>query len=525
MSRIVLALRVSALPAVAVPLTALALALVAALPATAQATEPSSSPAPEAELVVTKHQVDIAGQRVDYEATAGWLIVDDAEGKPAARFGFTAYVRQGAGEPAERPLMFAFNGGPGSASIWLHLGVLGPRRVVVPDADFASPSSFQLVDNAYSVLDVADLVMIDPVGTGYSRPVGEAKNEDFWGVDQDIDSVSRFIKAYVTEFGRWMSPKILLGESYGGMRAGGVSWELLSKHNMSLAGVILVSPFMSWDAGSDGIGIDLPHVLYLTTLAATAWYHEALEDRPAELVPFLDEVKAFAYDEYAPALLKGNRLSAEDTSRIAARLARYTGVDAEYWQRADLRVEHNQFLKELLRDRGQTTGRIDSRYVGRAFNGIGERTGYDPMFAAIGPPFTAAFLDYYHRELGFAEPGKELEYKVSGGFWRQWDWGHRSPKADGFKLPHPDTSPDLTYAMGQNPHMRVLVQQGYYDLATPVGATEYAVDHMTLSAAERERIRIDYYEAGHMMYLHPPSLEKYRDDTVRFIRECVDGGS
>ncbi len=467
---------------------------------------------------VTQHEVTIGGERVAYEATAGYLIVDDAEENPVAQFGYTAYVRTGVDAAASRPIMFAFNGGPGSSSIWLHLGVLGPRRVEVADADFTLPPPYELVDNDQSILDVSDLVMIDPVGTGYSRPIGDASGEDFWGVDQDIDSVSRFIKAYVTENGRWGSPKILLGESYGGMRAGGVAWNLLLQHGMALNGVVLVSPFMSFVSGFDGTGIDLPHVLYLPTLAATAWYHEALEDRPADLVAFLEEVKAFAYDAYAPALLKGSRLGAEERAAVLAKLAHYTGVSVSYWDRANLRVTHGQFVKELLRGRKQTTGRIDSRFAGRSFNLLGEQMSYDPFMAAVGAAFTATFLDYYHQELGF---GRDREYRVSGGIWGQWDWGHATPD-QGFsgpaKLPFPNTTPDLARAMGHNPHMKLLVQQGYYDLATPQVATEYAIEHMDLLPEQRENIEITYYEAGHMMYLHPPSLIQYKDDLARFVR-------
>ena len=347
--------------------------------------------APEPKSSVTSHQVTIGGEQVRYEATAGWLIVTNAEEKPVARFGYTAYVRQGVGDAAKRPITFAYNGGPGSSSIWLHLGVLGPRRVVVADADFTLPPPYELVDNEHSILDVSDLVMIDPVGTGYSRPIGEAKGEDFWGVDQDIDSVSRFIKAYVTENGRWASPKILLGESYGGMRSGGVSLELLQTHGMALNGVVLVSPFMDYVSGFDGLGIDLPHVLFLPTLAATAWYHDALDDRPESLVAYIDEVKAFAYDEFAPALLKGSRSGASERAAVLAKLARYTGVSEEYWDRADLRVRHTQFVKELLRDRKQTAGRIDSRFAGRSFNLLGEHMSYDPFNSAVGPPSPARF--------------------------------------------------------------------------------------------------------------------------------------
>ncbi len=479
--------------------------------------EGADAEAPEPKSSVTTHSVEIGGVKVDYEATAGYLIVNDSKEKPAAKFGYTAYVRQGVGEVARRPVTFAFNGGPGSSSIWLHMGVLGPRRVVVADAEFTMPPPYQLADNEHSILDVTDLVMIDPVGTGYSRPVGEAKGEDFWGVDQDIDSVSRFIKTWVTTNGRWASPKILLGESYGGMRSGGVTLELLSTHGMALNGVVLVSPFMAWSSGFDGLNVDLPHVLFLPTLAATAWYHEALEDRPDDLVGYIDEVRAFAYDEYAPALLKGSRLGAEERASVLASLTRYTGVDEEYWDRANLRVTHQQFVKELLRDRKQTAGRIDSRFAGRSFNLLGETMSYDPFNSAVGAAFTGSFLDYYHNELEF---GRDLEYKVSGGVWGQWDWGHSPPGAGGFKMPVPDTSIDLARAMGQNPNMKLLVQQGYYDLATPQAATEYAIEHMDLLPEQREQISIEYYEAGHMMYLHPPSLVKYKQDLAGFIVEA-----
>jgi carboxypeptidase C (cathepsin A) len=486
------------------------------------AAEPAADAAPEARSSTTSHQVAIGGETVDYQATAGYLIVPNEEGDPAAKFGYTAYLRQGVGDASQRPVTFAFNGGPGSSSIWLHLGVLGPRRVVVADADFTLPPPYELVDNEYSILDVTDLVMIDPVGTGYSRPVGDAKGEDFWGVDQDIDSVSRFIKAWVTENGRWASPKILLGESYGGMRSGGVALELLQTHGMALNGVVLVSPFMDYVSGFDGLGVDLPHVLFLPTLAATAWYHEALENRPESLTAHIEEAKAFAYDRFAPALLKGSRLGAEERAAVLAGLARLTGVGEEYWDRANLRVRHTQFVKELLRDRKETAGRIDSRFAGRSFNLLGEHMSYDPFNSAVSAAFTGSFLDYYHDELDF---GRDLDYKVSGGIWGKWDWRHQPPGGVGFggKLPFPNTAADLARAMGQNPHMKVLVQQGYYDLATPQAATEYSVDHMDLLPEQRENISIDYYEAGHMMYLHPPSLVKYKEDLARFIEEACGG--
>lgn len=474
---------------------------------------------PEAASSVTEHQIEIGGETVRYEATAGYLIVNDDEEKPAAKFGYTAYVRQGAGDPADRPITFAYNGGPGSSSIWLHMGVLGPRRIVVADADFTLPPPYEVVDNEYSILDVSDLVMIDPVGTGFSRPIGDAKGEDFWGVDQDIDSVARFIDAWTTQNGRWASPKILLGESYGGMRTGGVSWELLSGHGMALNGAVLVSPFMAYVSGFDGRGVDLPYVLFLPSLAATAWYHDVLPDKPEDLVAFMQEVEDFAYREYAPALLKGSRLGAEERAAVLAKLARYTGVDEDYWDRADLRVAHTQFVKEVLRDRKEQAGRIDSRFAGRSFDLLGESMNYDPFNAAVAPAFTASFLSYYHNELEF---GRDLEYNVSGGLFGEWDWSHSTPGVGGFgsKVPFPNTAADLAYAMGQSPHMKLLVMQGHFDLATPQAATEYAIEHMDLLPEQRENVTMEYYDAGHMMYLHPPSLVKFKEDLSRFILDA-----
>ena len=268
-------------------------------------------------------------------------------------------------DPARRPITFAFNGGPGSASIWLHMGALGPRRVVVNDGGYAPPPPVQLVDNEYSILDATDLVMIDPVGTGFSKPVGEAKGKHFWGVDQDIESVGDFIRRYVTENGRWGSPKYVLGESYGGVRGAGLARHLQSKLGMNLNGLILVSPYFGLVSGNDGMGIDLPHVLYVSTFAATAWYYDAIPNKPASLEAFISEVERFAIEEYAPALLKGyaipRRGKAGDRGEARALHGHERGVLAE---RADLRVAHEQYLQELLRDRGLIAGRIDSRFSG-----------------------------------------------------------------------------------------------------------------------------------------------------------------
>jgi carboxypeptidase C (cathepsin A) len=507
------ALPVALLAAFLVPVVAAAVESAAGAADAPKVAEAVKEPEPKSSR--TRHEVRIDGQVVRYTATAGWLIMKNDDGKPIARFGYTAYTRDGVADPARRPVTFAYNGGPGSSSIWLHMGILGPRRVVVNDPGYSPPPPSQRVENEFSVLDVTDLVMVDPVGTGFSRPLGEAKGADFWGVDQDIQSVGAFIKRWVTENGRWASPKYLLGESYGGMRSAGLADHLQSAHGMNLNGVVLVSPFLSAGSGVDGADLDLPHALYLPTLAATAWYHGLLAEKPASLAGFMAEVERFAYGEYLSALTQGFVIPAERKRTVAAKLAAYTGTSADYWEKADLRVSHQQFLQELQRDQRLITGRIDSRFVGPAVNPLAEHTDYDPFFPAVGPAYTAAFLDYLHGELGF---GRDEEYRISA-FDVKWDWKHKQPGADDWLTPVANTVPDLARAMTMNPGLHVLVQQGWYDVATPHFATKHDLDHLRITPEARQRIRIEYYEAGHMMYLHGPSMRKYRDDLARFIRE------
>jgi len=470
---------------------------------------------PEPVTAVTRHSVRIDGAVVRYTATAGWLIMTGDDGEPVARFGYTAYTRDDVEDRNRRPVTFAFNGGPGSASAWLHMGILGPRRVVVTDEGYAPPPPVELVDNAYSVLDLTDLVMVDPVGTGFSVPLGEAEGKDFWGVDPDIRSVGAFIKKYVTENGRWGSPKYILGESYGGIRTAGLVHHLQSRESMNFNGVVLVSPFLNMGSGIDGAQIDLPHVLYLPTLAATAWYHGAVADRPERLEDFLAEVERFAYEVYAPALLRGYTIPEAEKRAVAARLAAFTGTDTEYWMKADLRVTHPQFLQELMRDEREIAGRIDSRFIGPATNPLGETMDYDPFFPAVGPAFTAAFMTYLHDEL---ELRTDFEYRFSGGT-SDWNWEHAMPGARGWATPWADLRPDLAMAMTMNPGLHVLVQQGWYDLATPALATKHDIAHLDIPPGARDRIRMEFYEAGHMMYLHGPSMRKFREDLASFIRE------
>ena len=459
--------------------------------------------------------VTIGGKKIEYTATAGTLVMKNEKDEPIAEFGYTAYVQKGSNK-TNRPIMFAYNGGPGSASLWLHMGILGPVRTVVEDLGFTSTGPFRRVNNEYSILDRADLVMIDPVGTGFSRAVGETKGEAFWGVDQDIASVSDFIARYITDNGRWQSPKYLLGESYGGIRSGGVAFYLMSKHAITLNGVILVSPYMDFSAGNAGIKIDLPQVNYFTTFASTAWYHNAVAQRPDDLQQFLREAEAFAADEYAPLLYKGNRASDVDRERVLEGMQRFTGISADYWDKANLRIDESRFAKELLRERSMVVGRIDSRFTGDSISDIAESFSYDPFFPAVGPAFTATFNDYYREQLGVKTDRK---YITSGNLWRHWDDSHAQPGTGHYgKIPIANTAVDLNHAMIQNPKLRVLVQQGYYDLATPYGATQYFLDHMDLPDELRDNITAEYYEAGHMMYVHPDSMKKFSRTLAEFIR-------
>jgi carboxypeptidase C (cathepsin A) len=475
--------------------------------------EPTTTPIPEPIVADTEGSVRIDGKRVDYRARAGQLLMKNDAGEPIALFGYTAYTAKDA-DPRTRPVLFAYNGGPGSASMWLHMGILGPQRTVVQDTAFTTEGPFTRVDNEFSILDKADLVMIDPVGTGISRPVGKAKGEDFWGVDDDIRSVSNFIAQWITENGRWAAPKYLLGESYGGIRSGGVSLDLLSRHSIALNGVILVSPYMDFASGNAGLRMDQPYINYFSTYAATAWYHGVSEYRPEDLSTFLREAEAFATGPYAEVLMKGRRASGDERAAVLAGMQRFTGISGAYWDAANLRVDESRFAKELLRTQRKTVGRIDSRFVGDGINHIGEHFSYDPFFPAVGPAFVATFNDYYREVLNVET---DMRYVTSAGLWKDWEQSHKTPGV-GYEVPIANTAVDLNYAMVQNPHMRLLIQQGYYDLATPYGATNYFLDQMELPEALVDNIVTAYYEAGHMMYLHPASMAKFKADLADFIR-------
>lgn len=469
--------------------------------------------APKPEQSVTEHTISIGGKPVAYTATAGTLVLRDEKDEPTAQFGYTAYVKKGTTDPRTRAVTFAYNGGPGSSSIWLHMGVLGPRRIVTTDADSTPPPPYQMVDNAQSILDVTDIVMIDPIGTGYSHAVGKSENKSFWGTDPDISSVSQFIFQYVSDNGRWNSPKFLLGESYGTTRSAGVVDYLAQNKGMAINGVVLVSVALDLEAIFGWPGNERPYPMFVPTFAATAWYHKALPEQPATLEPFLTEVRQWALGPYASALAKGDGLGDAEREKIVKDLHRYTGLSEEYVRQADLRISEPQFTHELLHGKRRTVGRLDSRFTGFTFDQLAEEAEYDPQSEAVTAAYTAAFLDYYHRELKF---GKDKTYHVSGNVFRDWDFKHRVPGSQ-FPLPMANTGPDLAHAMGIDPHLEVLVLNGYYDLATPFFATEVMFSHLGLSKEQRQRVTMKYYEAGHMMYLHQPSLDQMKRDVAAFI--------
>lgn len=476
------------------------------------AAKPDDKPLPEARVWVTKHQVRMGGTALAYTATAGTMLIKNDKDEPVALFGFTAYVKDGT-DLRTRPIMFAYNGGPGSASAWLHMGILGPRRTVLNDLEANTRGPFRTVDNEYGVLDRSDLVMIDPIGTGFSRTVGKGEGKDFWGVDQDIQSVTDFIVRYLNQYGRWASPKFLLGESYGGMRSAGVAYKLLTDRDVALNGVVLVSPYLDYGSGNAGVSLDEPYVNFLSTYAATAWYHNAIPNRPAELQPFLREVEAFAQDVYAPVLFKGLRATAAERQTVLVGLARYTGVSANYWDKANLRMDESHFLQELMRDKGVVVGRVDTRYKGGTLSGVAETMSYDPYSSAVAPAIVATFNDYYRQEL---KVDSDREYVLSGNLYRDWDQRHEQPDVHG-KVPYPNTIVDLSHTITMNPKMKVLVQSGYFDLACPYRTVEYAIEHLDVAPNLRGNVTIEHYDAGHMMYVHPASMQKFKRDVDAFI--------
>ena len=476
-------------------------------------------PEPKDNLIETKHSLVINGLEIKYTVTAGTMVMKEetpdrekeSEGeKPKATFFFVAYTKDDVKDKAKRPLTFSFNGGPGSSSAWLHLGLLGPRRVVMGDAGALLPPPYGLSDNEFSLLDQTDLVFIDPVSTGYSRPVEGQKAKDFHSFKRDIESVGDFIRLYTTRYGRWFSPKFLAGESYGTTRSAGLSGYLQDRHGLYLNGIILISAVLDFSTLEFEPGNDLPYVLFLPTYAATACYHGKVRTR-RPLSKFLAEVEKFAAGEYAAALAKGASLSKHQQTLIAGKLAGFTGLSQEYIEQTNLRPVIFRFCKQLLRDRRRTVGRLDSRFLGMDRDAAGEIWESDPSMDAILGPYTAALYDYVRTELKYES---DLPYEVLNV--KVWPWSYADHENR-----YVNVAETLRHAMCVNPHLKVHVANGYYDLATPYFATRYTFNRLGLEKELQDHITMSYYEAGHMMYIHTPSIKQLKQDLAKFIQNAI----
>jgi carboxypeptidase C (cathepsin A) len=481
-------------------------------------------PPPTEKAVTTAHSVQIGGRSIAYKATAGTLIIRDDKGKPDASVFYVAYTADGE-KSTTRPITFLYNGGPGSASIWLHMASFAPVRIATASPEATAPAPYQLLPNADSLLDKSDLVFVDAIGTGYSKGLvksdaskdareqakekEENQNKRFWGTDQDIDAFGRFIMRYITANNRWNSPKFLFGESYGTPRSAGlVHW--LDEKGIACNGVVLLSSILNY--GTRLPGQDNDFVGTLPTFAATAWYHGKVSNKPATLEPFLTEVRDFARGEYAVALSKGQALSAQEQDAVAQKLNRYTGLSVAYLKEANLRVSASRFRKELLRDERHTVGRYDGRFEGIDSDAAGENPESDASDTGIRGAFTAAFNDYIVRELHYTS---DVQYNVSASAIMDWDWKHKAPGQQR-PLPLPIMVGDLGAAMRANPHLKVMSANGYFDLATPFFGTEYDIAHLDIDPKLRQNVSFTYYPSGHMVYLNLDALKQFKTDLAKF---------
>jgi len=462
--------------------------------------------------VSSRGRVNAGGRDVAYTATCGTLALTTEEGEVEARVFFTAYTLDGQVDPSVRPVTFTFNGGPGSSSVWLHMGAFGPRRVAMNPEGSPLPPPGVLVDNEHSLLDVTDLVFIDPVTTGFSRAAEDIDDSVFHGVEEDVESVGQFVHEWVSRNDRWASPKFLCGESYGTTRAAALTAHLQERYGMYMSGAVLVSAVLDFQTLRTHIGNDLPYILILPSFAATAQFHNRLSlELMGDLEVLLDEVEEFARGEYASALFQGSRLPPEERRAVAVKLARYTGLDVDFVLASDLRVSTARFTKELRRSERMTVGRLDSRFTGRDRDAAGEAYEYDPSYAAILGPYAATVNDYLRRELGY-ETG--LPYEILTGRVHPWKM-----EEGGFV----NVAEDLRGAMARNPHLQVFVANGYYDLATPYFATEYTFDHLAIDDEYQSRVSMGYYPAGHMMYIQESSHAALARDVRAFYSRVMRG--
>lgn len=463
---------------------------------------------------ITHHRIKLHNQEMAYTVTTGTIILkeedfDTGEKQKASVF-YIAYTKDG--DNRNRPVTFSFNGGPGSSSVWMHLGLVGPKRVLMTDEGDPIGPPFQLVDNEYSLFDVSDLVFIDPVSTGYSRPVPKEKAEQYHDVKKDIESVGEFIRVWTTRNQRWLSPKFLIGESYGTTRAAGLAGYLHQRHGMYLNGIMFISSILNFMTAEFDEGNDLPFILFLPTYTATAWYHNKLDaDLQADLGATIHKAREFALTDYTLALMKGNELDEMERERIIEDLAKFSGLSRQYIANTNLRINIHQFCKELLREQGVTVGRLDSRYKGFDKDNVGETPEIDPSYAAILGSYTSAMYDYLRNDLAYET---DLPYEILKSLYQTW-------KYEDYQNRYVNTGQDLRRGFQLHPGLKVIVCNGYYDLATPFLATEYTFKHIPLPKEQQENIKMTYYEAGHMMYLHKPSLEKLSLDLHHFINDSI----
>jgi carboxypeptidase C (cathepsin A) len=467
------------------------------------------------QAVSSKHSVSVDGRTLKYTATAGTLTIHDVSGKPTASIFYTADTLDGV-SGSRRPVMFFYNGGPGSASLWLRMGSFGPMRIQTENASYIRPAPFNFGPNPDTLLGSTDIVFIDAPGTGYSRPLGDSKPNDFYGTDEDADAFARAIIRYVTKFNRWDSPKFLFGESYGTTRSGALAYQL-QERGMALNGVVLLSSIMNY--GRRQPGLDRDFINYLPSYTTTAWYHHKMANPPATVADAASEARAFAQGPYASALEKGQTISPEERDRVAEQMSQLTGLSPQFIENADLRVSLSAFRKELLRDQRQTVGRYDSRYTGVDPDASGDSPDFDASDVAISGGFIGTLHNYLANDLGYRT---DMQYRLSArdedGF--KWDWKHQAPGTR-FTLNDPNTALDLAAAMRTNPYLKVLSLNGYYDMATPFFGTEYDLQHMMLEPAQQQNLEFRYYPSGHMVYLNPDALHAMRLDVQRFIGEAV----
>jgi carboxypeptidase C (cathepsin A) len=505
--------------------------------------EPTESPRYlKDEAKVTQGSISLGGRALSYQSEAGILVIhvkdpmdDDApplrEDKaappppqpPEVGMSYVAYFR-GDKEDTHRPITFLFNGGPGSSTVWLHMGAFGPKRVVTADDTHSPAAPYHLIDNEYTLLDTSDLVFVDAPGTGFSHLRGADKDKAFYGVDQDAHAFANFIVEFLSRHNRWNSPKYLFGESYGTTRSAVLANILQSEKSLDLNGIILLSQVLNFDDGVDAPqfnpGVDLPYALALPTYAATAWYHHKLPNQPAALEPLLREVENFALTDYLQALAAGATLSAERKTEIATKLHGYTGLPVDYIERANLRVNGGEFEKTLLGS-DVTTGRLDTRFAGPTIDPMSKESDYDPQSAAISSAYVSAFNDYVRTSLKF---GERKTYKAEMfDVEKVWDFLHQPP-GSATKVPGPvNVMPDLAVAMKQNPNLKIQLHGGYYDLATPYFAAVYELRQLPIQSALQKNIEMHFYTSGHMVYAHEPDLKALHANVSAFIEKTRNG--